>query len=385
MAYRPRWSLLADRAAGWFIGTVLVLAAGAGVAWHLAGSPDAWVIALTVLVVACPCALSLATPVAITVATTTLRRHGVLIRNGAFLERAAATTTVAFDKTGTLTEAQLQVQSVIPLGERSAEECLALATALERHSEHPIARAFATPTTLVASDVDVVPGGGVSGTIDGHACRLGQSAFACLSEPALTPPDEDGLWILLCGPGPLAWIGLQDTLRPDAAAMLEALRHDGLCTTLYSGDPSPGGLRLAQSLPLDEVRTGMSPAQKIAAVRTEGERGTVMMVGDGINDAGAMAAAACSIAISPRDVLVQNSADATLVTPALLGLPAVLRYARRARRIIRQNLLWSLLYNLSAIPLALAGLLPPWLAAIGMSLSSLLVVFNAGRLRRMEG
>ncbi len=385
MAYRPRWSLLADRAAGWFIGTVLVLAAGAGVAWHLAGSPDAWVIALTVLVVACPCALSLATPVAITVATTTLRRHGVLIRNGAFLERAAATTTVAFDKTGTLTEAQLQVQSVIPLGERSAEECLALATALERHSEHPIARAFATPTTLVATAVELVPGGGVSGIIDGHACRLGQSAWACPSEPALTPPCENGLWILLCGPGPLAWIGLQDTLRPDAAAMLDALRHDGLRTALYSGDPSPGGLRLARSLPLDVVQTGMSPAQKIAAVRAEGEKGTVMMVGDGINDAGAMAAAACSIAISPRDVLVQNSADATLVTPTLGVLPAVLRYARRARRIIRQNLLWSLLYNLSAIPLALAGLLPPWLAAIGMSVSSLFVVFNAGRLRRMEG
>ncbi len=385
MAYRPRWSLLADRAAAGFIGTVLMLAAGAGVAWHLAGSADAWVIALTVLVVACPCALSLATPVAITVATTTLRRHGVLIRHGAFLERAAATTTVAFDKTGTLTEAQLQVQSVIPLGERTEQECLAMATALERHSEHPIARAFAAPTSLIASEVDVVPGGGVSGMIGGIACRLGQPAFACPGDPALTPPTQEGLWILLCGPGPLAWIGLQDALRPDAAGMLDALRRDGMRTVLFSGDPSASGLRLAQSLRLDEIRTGMSPAQKIAAVRAEGARGTVMMVGDGINDAGAMAAAACSVAISPRDVLVQNSADATLVTPALQGLPAMLRYARRTRRIIRQNLLWSLLYNLSAIPLALAGLLPPWLAAIGMSLSSLLVVFNAGRLRRMEG
>jgi len=385
MAYRPRWSLLADRAAGWFIGSVLVLAAGAGVFWHLAGSADAWVIALTVLVVACPCALSLATPVAITVATTTLRRHGVLIRNGAFLERAAATTSVAFDKTGTLTEAQLHVHGVIPLGERSAQECLAMATALERHSEHPIARAFATPTALVATEVEIVPGGGVSGSIDGNACRIGQPAFACPGEPALTPPSQEGLWILLCGPGPLAWIGLQDTLRPDAAAMLETLRRDGLRTTLFSGDPSASGLHLAQALPLDAVQTGMSPAEKIEAVRAEGERGTVMMVGDGINDAGAMAAAACSVAISPRDVLVQNSADATLVTPALQVLPVMLRYARRTRRIIRQNLFWSLLYNLSAIPLALAGLLPPWLAAIGMSLSSLLVVFNAGRLHRMEG
>ncbi len=385
MAYRPRWSLLADRAAGWFIGTVLELAAGAGVAWHLAGSPDAWVIALTVLVVACPCALSLATPVAITVATTTLRRHGVLIRNGAFLERAAATTPVAFDKTGTLTEAALQVQTVIPLGTRSAQECLELATAVERHSEHPIARAFTTSTTRLAREVEVVPGGGVSGRIDGVMHRIGQASFACPDEPTLSQPTGNGLWILLSGQEPLAWIGLQDTLRPEAASMLAELRHDGLRTALYSGDPSTSGLLLAQSLPLDVVQTSMSPAQKIAAVRAEGERGTVMMVGDGINDAGAMAAAACSVAISPRDVLVQNSADATLVTPTLQVLPAVLRYARRTRRIIRQNLLWSLLYNLSAIPLALAGLLPPWLAAIGMSLSSLLVVFNAGRLHRMEG
>jgi Cu2+-exporting ATPase len=383
-AYRPRWTLLADRAASGFIGIVLVLSLGAGVFWYLAGAEDYWVIALTVLVVACPCALSLATPVAITVATTSLRRHGVLIRNGAFLERAARTTAVAFDKTGTLTEAALRVEAVATLGTASARECLAIATALERHSQHPIARAFVEATALIATEVDVVPGGGVRGLVDGVACRIGQPAFACEGETSLAPPSDDGLWVLLCRGAPLAWIQLQDTVRADARATLDLLRQDGILTALYSGDSSAAGRRQAASMPADIVQTSMKPEEKISAIRALGEQQTVMMVGDGINDTGAMAAAACSVAVTPRDVLVQHSADATLLSPSLTLLPAVLRFARRTRRIIRQNLLWSLAYNLSAIPLALLGLLPPWLAAIGMSLSSLLVVLNAGRLRRLE-
>ena len=384
-AYRPRWTLLADRAASWFIGSVLVLSVGAGVYWYLAGSTDYWVIALTVLVVACPCALSLATPVAITVATTTLRRHGVLIRNGAFLERAARTTAVAFDKTGTLTEAALRVESVVTLADASASECLAMATALEHHSQHPIARAFEETTALVATDIAIVPGGGVRGRINGTLCRIGQAAFVCEGRAPLAPPSDEGLWVLLSGTVPLAWIQLQDTLRSEARATLDTLHRDGLRTALFSGDSSAAGRRLAESLQVDILQTGMKPEEKIAAIRALGERETVMMVGDGINDTGAMAAAACSVAVTPRDVLVQHSADATLLSPSLPLLPAVLRFARRTRRIIRQNLLWSLAYNLSAIPLALLGLLPPWLAAIGMSLSSLLVVLNAGRLRRLEG
>lgn len=384
-AYRPRWSLLADRAAGWFIGSVLVLSVAAGVYWYLAGSAQYWVIALTVLVVACPCALSLATPVAITVATTTLRRHGVLIRNGAFLERAARTSAVAFDKTGTLTEAALRIDAIVPLGNMSASTALALATALERHSQHPIARAFAQNTALEAADVSIVAGGGVQGRIDGICYRIGHAAFASGSQPAPAAPSEDGLWVLLCAQTPIAWIQLQDTLRPQAQETVALLRRDGLRTALFSGDSSAAGRRMAAALQADILQTGMSPAEKIAAVRALGESDTVMMVGDGINDAGAMAAAACSIAVTPRDVLVQHSADATLLSPSLPLLPAVLRFARRTRRIIRQNLGWSLAYNLSAIPLALLGMLPPWLAAIGMSLSSLLVVLNAGRLRRMEG
>lgn len=403
--YRPRWSRLADRAASWFIGAVLVLAAAAGIFWEMRGADNALIIALTVLVVACPCALSLATPVASTVATTTLRRHGVIIRNGAFLERAAATTAVVFDKTGTLTEAQLHIDRIVPLHEVDVPGCLAIATALERDSHHPIARAFDGNTALTASAVVTVPGQGVQGEIAGVHYRLGVAAFAwpglastdaTLSHSALSPPaQDDGLWVLLAADTPLAWFRLQDVLRDEAAQTINALREQGIVTAICSGDSSPAGRRLAESLGVDQSRTGLTPEQKIVAVRTLAagisEPGVstsglrVMMIGDGVNDAGAMAVADTSIAISPRDVLVQNSADATLLNPNLSLIPEVLRFARRTRRIIRQNIGWSLAYNLSVIPVALLGLLPPWLAALGMSLSSLLVVLNAWRLRRMEG
>ena len=410
--YRPQWSRLADRAASWFIGAVLVLAAAAGIFWELRGADNALIIALTVLVVACPCALSLATPVASTVATTTLRRRGVVIRNGAFLERAAATSAVVFDKTGTLTEAQLHIDRIVPLHTLDSQACLAIATALERHSHHPIARAFVTDTALTASAMVTVPGQGVEGVVAGVHYRLGLAAYAwpgldssgaarsplsALSTLAsLSPPaQDDGLWVLLTAETPLAWFRLQDVLRADASRTVSTLRKQGITTAIFSGDSSAAGRRLAESLGVDQCRTGQTPEQKIAAVRalragalkngTSAGTQRVMMIGDGVNDAGAMAAADTSIAISPRDVLVQNSADATLLNPNLSLVPDVLRFARRTRRIIRQNVGWSLAYNLSVIPVALLGLLPPWLAALGMSLSSLLVVLNAWRLRRMEG
>ena len=384
-SYKPRWSLLADRAASWFIALVLGLSAAAGGYWYLAGSPDYFVIALTVLVVACPCALSLATPVASTIATTTLRSRGLLIRHGAFLERLAGTSAVVFDKTGTLTQARLMLERVEPLSTVDASTCLAIATALEQHSKHPIAQAFDTATTLRATQVQRHEAGGLEGQIDSITYRIGTPAFAMAGAPALQAPSRDGLWILLADDKPLAWLQLRDRMRADAPDLIDTFRRQGMHTAIFSGDASEDGKALAGTLHTDELRTGMSPQDKIDAIRQLGTSRQVLMVGDGVNDAGAMAAASTSIAIAPQDVVVQQSADATLLSPSLALLPDILAFARRCRRIIRQNVLWSLLYNLAAIPLALAGLLPPWLAAIGMSLSSVLVVANASRLRRMEG
>lgn len=382
-AYRPRWSLFADRAAAWFIGLVLGLSAGAGAYWYSVGSPEFIVIALTVLVVACPCALSLATPVASTVATTALRKQGLLIRNGAFLERLANTSAVVFDKTGTLTEAQLTLNTVQTLAQLDDTQVIHIATALERSSTHPIAHAFMADTELHAEQIQVF-GAGVQGLINGTQYRLGKPEFALPNSPDLTPPNVNGLWILLASDRALAWFQLQDTVRPDAQQLIQALRSAGLKTAIFTGDDSPAGRSLAQSLQVDLLRTGMNPEDKIEAVRQLAQHETVLMIGDGVNDAGAMAAASSSIAIAPRDVLVQQSADATLLSPSLSALPATLKFAKRCRRVIRQNVAWSLLYNFTAIPLALAGMLPPWLAAIGMSLSSVLVVLNASRLRKVR-
>jgi P-type Cu2+ transporter len=385
--YRPRWSQLADRTASWFIAAVLLIATGAALFWYQAGSPDYFVIALTVLVVACPCALSLATPVAYSVATTTLRRNGVVIKNGAFLERAAETSAIVFDKTGTLTEAALKVTRTQPTDSSTQEHCLALASALEMCSEHPIAHAFQHEHQYDVSDASVMPGNGVQGVIAGELYRIGRADFASgrtTATDAPQPPGQ-GLWILLTRDfQSVAWFELQDSQREEAASVIDAMNKQNLLTAVFTGDSSMSSAQITQDFGVQRVITGMSPEDKVHALKSLQSEYNVMMLGDGINDTAALAAADTSLAVSPRDVFVQNSADATLLGSSLGILPAILRFARKSRRIIRQNIVWSITYNFTVIPFALMGMVPPWLAALGMSLSSVLVVSNAGRLRRME-
>ena len=382
--YRPRWAQLADRTARYFVGAVLLIAAGAALFWYQAGSPDYLVIALTVLVVACPCALSLATPVAYSMATTTMRRHGVIIKHGAFLERAAATDTVVFDKTGTLTEASLSVQQVQPLAELSEADSLELASALERVSQHPIALAFQYPTEKRVTNAQVVAGSGVTGVINGDLYRLGQASFSAPDACMPAHPELNGVWILLSRNGvPLTWFCLRDTPRAGARDVVAELHTRGLATAVLTGDRSMTAEQITRAFGIQQVRTGQSPEDKVAALTEWQQHHQVLMVGDGINDTAAMAAADTSLCVSPRDIFVQNSADATLIHQDLNRLPAILSFARRSRRVIRQNIAWSVGYNFTVIPFALLGMVPPWLAALGMSLSSVLVVANAARLRRL--
>jgi Cu2+-exporting ATPase len=392
-AWRPRWAQLADLTASGFVAAVLLIAAAAGIYWYQAGSADYLVIMMTVLVVSCPCALSLATPVAYSIATTTLRKYGVVIKHGAFLERAADTTAVVFDKTGTLTEANLHITDIV-LANADAlhgipdpqQMCMSLASALEAGSEHPIAHAFNAHHALLVSNNKVVPGYGVSGDIDGHHYRLGLAEFA-LPEPDMrTPqPPGSGHWIVLSRQQQaLAWFCLQDTPRAEASAIVRTLHRQGLRTAVFTGDRSMQADTIRTLFGIRDIRTGMSPADKVNAIRDLQQSARVMMVGDGINDTAAMAAADSSLAVTPRDSFVQNSADATLLSGSLRMLPAILVFSRKCRRIIRQNVTWSVVYNFTVIPLTLMGLVSPWLAALGMSLSSVLVVSNAGRLRWME-
>lgn len=381
-SYKPAFSVLADVIARYFVVGVLLTSCLTGLYWYMAGSALWFSIALAVLVVSCPCALSLATPVAYTVSVATMRSHGVIISQGAFLEKLANITHIVFDKTGTLTRGLLRVERVVTLPGVAMEHAFSIASALEESSKHPVALAFQRPTDKTAEKIGIFPGEGVEGTIDGSVYRLGKPLFACPDKAS--PPDEDGNWVLLASAEPLAWFLLSDELREESPAVIHRLsKHYGV--SLFTGDASADGKRIAESTGVTDIHTGMTPEDKLMTLRAMqagGER--VLMVGDGINDAAAMAVSHASIAVSPVDIVVQEAADATLVRADLALLPMALRYSRRVRRIIRQNIGWAVCYNLCVIPLAMTGVILPWMAALGMSLSSMLVVLNANRLMRLR-
>jgi len=377
-AERPAFQQLADRLAGAFILGVLLLAAlGAFLALDR-GADTALAIALAVLVASCPCALSLAVPTAVAAASSRLAGAGALLANPAALARLRDADTFLFDKTGTLTRPGLRIAEVRPLDALDTPRALALAAALEHDSVHPIARAFAAvPATLRAGALRHEPGGGVSGTVEGVRYRLGAAAAVPAAGAALT-------WIELADDTrPLALIGLAAPLRPEAEATLAALRQRGCALELLTGDAAAAAEALAQPLGLHEVRARASAEDKLAHLRALQAQGRVVVaVGDGVNDAPFLAGADVAVAMPQGAALAQARADVILLGDSLAPLPLLLDTARRATRIGRQNLAWALAYNLAVLPLAMTGALAHWMAALGMSLSSLLVVGNALRLER---
>lgn len=385
---RPELARLADRVAAVFVPAVLVTTSLVALYWWYHDPPSALWIALSVLVVTCPCALSLATPAALTAAAGGLLQRGVLVTRGAILETLPRVTHVVFDKTGTLTTGRFRIERTIPLRGAMAADVGAEACALETHSEHPIARAFADlgGGGEPASAVRVRAGQGVEGMVAAQRRRIGAPAWveSGFDRPTPAPPAREGHWVLLAGEeGPLAWFEIADTVRPEAAETVARLRRMGLKVEILSGDPSPAVPELARRFGLSASAGGVSPEGKLAHVRRLQEEGAVvLMVGDGINDAPVLGGSEVSVAMGGGTDLAKVGADAVLLHEDISVLPEALRHARRARRVMRQNLLWSLTYNLVVLPLAAAGWVTPWLAAIGMSLSSLVVVLNAVRLNR---
>jgi Cu2+-exporting ATPase len=295
--------------------------------------------------------------------------------------------TVIFDKTGTLTEGRLTLRSVQPLGALDSAQCLALSAALENRSEHPIARAFGQ-SPLTAEKVQSEPGRGLDGWVNGQHIRIGQPAFvSALSGrdiPAIAA--EQGQWLLLGDTqGPLAWLVLDDRLRSDAPALLDACRARGWQTLLLSGDSSPMVAQVAAELGIADARGGLTPADKLAVLQqlhAQGRR--VLMLGDGVNDVPVLAGADISVAMGSATDLAKTSADAVLLSNSLTSLIHAFTLAQRTRRIIRENLAWACLYNGLILPFAALGWVTPLWAALGMSLSSLLVVLNALRLTRVS-
>ncbi|MBT2342155.1 MULTISPECIES: heavy metal translocating P-type ATPase [Pseudomonas] len=384
-AEKPRLAEIADRAAQWFLLFSLTAAAAIGLLWWQLDASRAFWIVLAMLVATCPCALSLATPTALTAATGTLHKLGLLLTRGHVLEGLNQIDTVIFDKTGTLTEGRLALRAIRPLAALDSDHCLGLAAALENRSEHPIARAFGR-APLAAEQVHSSPGLGLEGLVGAQRLRIGQPGFVCELSGTAVPmmPDEPGQWLLLGdATGPLAWLVLDDRLRADAPALLAACKARGWRTLLLSGDSSPMVASVAAELGIDEARGGLRPDDKLAVLQQLHQQGhKVLMLGDGVNDVPVLAAADISVAMGSATDLAKTSADAVLLSNRLDALIHAFKLANRTRRVIIENLVWAGLYNGLMLPFAALGWITPVWAAVGMSISSLTVVLNALRLTR---
>ncbi|WP_461602847.1 heavy metal translocating P-type ATPase [Aeromonas rivipollensis] len=382
---KPAIAQLADVLSRHFILVLLLIAAGVWTFWHFHDPERAFWVTLSVLVATCPCALSLATPTALTSATAHLTRSGILLRRGHVLDVLTRANRIVMDKTGTLTTGNISLVGVQPLAELGEDECLAIARALEAYSEHPIARAFrsqgAEDAVLPASEVTPVIGHGIQGRIAGKHYRIGSARWLALADEQEA---TQGLAIYLADEtGPLARFTLADTVRADAGALIQAFKAAGLQTTILTGDSSPQADAVARELGVDELVKGVTPDGKLAYLKAREAAGDIsIMVGDGINDAPVLAGAHASFAMAGGTDLAKNSADAILLADDLSRLLTARALALRTRRIIQENFAWSIGYNLLVLPLAASGWLPPYLAAAGMSLSSLIVVTNSMRLNR---
>ena len=374
-AHRPPLARLADRISGWFVAALLLAALLVWLGWRIHDPSRAFEVTLALLVISCPCALSLSIPAALAVAHGTLARIGVLALRPDALETLAGATDVVFDKTGTLSDGRPRRTTVETFDGFGAGAALRIAAALERDSGHPLAHAFADVGNAPPADgVRAVPGAGIEGTVEGVAWRLGHAGFAGGGE------DDGSLW-LGDGQRSVARFGVRESARAEAGEAIAALRGLGLRVHLSSGDSAAAVARFGEALGIDEAHARQTPEQKLAFVRKLQAGGRrVAMVGDGLNDAPVLAGADVSLAVADGAALAQRAADLVATHPSLMRIPDAIVLARRTRKIIRQNLTWALGYNVLALPLAAAGLVTPWLAALGMAASSLAVTVNALRL-----
>ena len=418
MSEKPKLAQQADKLARWFVARILVLSALVFIGWYIVDPSQAIWATVAVLVATCPCALSLATPIALTVATNRLASYGFLTTRGHTLQTLAEITHVAFDKTGTLTYGKPNLLNIELLASNDAttdkidindagdekDNLLAIAAALEVGSRHPIAHALLTaayqlhlPATQALKHY---PAGGVEAMIDGMLYRIGHVDFALDRTNNNANADNDltldliahrasSAVVLSCQNSQSnAWQALacfyfNDKVRDSAPSMLNALKELGIEPVMLTGDPSPQALVLAEDLGMKAAYNGLSPTDKVNHIQALQAKGAVvLMVGDGINDAPVLAAADVSTSIAGAADLAQVSSDSIILNGQIEAITAAKHIADKTKRIIKQNLRWALIYNSSVLIPAALGYVPPWLAAIGMSLSSLFVVLNALRLKR---
>jgi Cu2+-exporting ATPase len=387
---KPAMQMLADRVASYFVATVLLSSALVFTYWWNVEPSSALWVTLSVLVVTCPCALSLATPTALTASVAMMRKMGLLVLKSHVIETLTHIDKVIFDKTGTLTHGEPVIMAVkLVLANKpdiviDEDTVLSIAASLEKGSSHPIARAFDhIANRFIVANQETFTGEGVCGDINGDHYRLGKPVFATLTNknPSNSKPDEKaGQWLLLTKNGcELAWISLSDQLRDSAINCVAQLKLKGIQSEVLSGDNYALVKSVADKLAVD-FHAAQMPEDKLNYVKSQQKKYRLMMVGDGINDVPVMAGADLSIAMDSATDFARTHADSVLLHNDLTLLPKIITLAEKTKKIIRQNITWAIAYNLSALPLAAMGYLPPYLAAIGMSASSLIVLLNALRL-----
>lgn len=385
--FKPKVAILADRVASVFVSVLLLLVVGAGLYWWQVDSSRVLQVVVATLVVTCPCALSLATPASLSAAIGALTRKGMLVARARALEIMPQIDTVVFDKTGTLTSGILTLQQQVDSSDQDSDWHRQIAHSLECHSEHPVGRALVSDEikTLQVSSLQNVTGQGIRGQIDNDTFYIGNTGF--IGEVAEIPenlPFEDNVQVVhLARKGQwLAGFSFTDPLKPDAKQTIESLTRQGIDVKIFSGDRKPYVESIARQLGIQHFHAEQLPDDKLHRLKQLQAKGQkVAMVGDGINDAPVLAAADLSISMSLGTDLARAASDMIINGGQLSPLNDAMLITKKMMSIIRQNFTWAIAYNIVAVPFSMAGLVQPWLAAIGMSVSSLIVVLNALRLR----
>jgi Cu2+-exporting ATPase len=390
---KPAMTQLANRIASWFVSVVLIIAAITAWYWWQAGTGSWLPITISILVVTCPCALSLATPTAITASSVALMRRGIAIIHHDAVENLARATHFIFDKTGTLTFGKLQLVDVVCTSDINENECTTIAAAIEQYSEHPVALAITDISdkseSLMVSEIINSPGEGISGIIGGERYYLGTPGYIIANTDIAkfqpdkidVKPENISTTFLADGQSILCIFIFSDQIRPSAKKLINVLNATGKHTMMLSGDQSGIVSSVAKQLDIKEAFSELRPDNKLSKLKgLQNNDAITAAIGDGINDAPLLAASHVSIAMGKGTDIAKICADMILMNDELDMLQEGIHIARKTYKIIKQNMVWAIAYNFLALPAAATGLLAPWMAAIGMSLSSLIVVGNATRI-----
>ncbi|OLQ88407.1 ATPase P [Vibrio panuliri] len=380
---KPKIAEIADVVARYFVAAILLIAAATWFYWQQNQPEDAFWIMLAVLVATCPCALSLATPTALTCATSRMGNYGILLRKSHVFETLCKVNHLIVDKTGTLTHGDIVISDVSLQGNFDRQQVLALAAALEAHANHPLARAFRPylDKQIYVEQIENIIGSGIVGRYQGKQLKIGSAGFVL---PTQSPTMANAIYLSL-DDKLIATFTYQDPIRKEAKAFIKQFQQAGVRVTLLTGDSVENAQLVAKQIGIEDVVAQAKPQDKLNYLNSGESNDVTMMIGDGINDAPTLAGAHLSVAMGGGTDVAKASADMVLLGDNLDRILKARELALKTRRIIAENLAWSLGYNLFILPLAVAGLVAPYFAVVGMSASSIIVVSNSLRLLKEQG